>query len=158
MANNYPVVEKYASRYLNSGAFIGYASYLWRLLKKPIANTDDDQLYYTEIYLDEKMRHELNIQLDIKSEIFQNLNGAKDDVKLDVNLESNNGTLKNIHFQTQPNIIHGNGLSKIELNSFANYLAKTFNRKCLICEENRLELNVCIINYYIYIYIYIMYM
>lgn len=136
------MVEKHASKYLNSGAFMGYASYIWKLLKKPIENTDDDQLYYTEIYLDEKKRDELNIKLDTNSQIFQSLNGAKDDLKLDVNLDNNEGTLKNIHFQSVPNIIHGNGVSKLELNSFANYLAKTFNRKCLICEEDRLELNV----------------
>lgn len=150
LAIKYPNVEKSASKYLNSGAFMGYASYLWKLLRKPIENTDDDQLYYTNIYLDEKKRKEFNIKLDTKSEIFQNLNGAKDDVKLEVNLDDNQGILKNIYFQTTPNIIHGNGVSKIELNSFSNYLAKTFNQKCLICIEDRLELNVsffCLFNF-----------
>lgn len=56
--------------------FIGYATELYEILKSPIKNTDDDQLFYTHAYLDEKLREKLKIQLDHTSSIFQNLNGA----------------------------------------------------------------------------------
>ncbi|XP_061393168.1 procollagen-lysine,2-oxoglutarate 5-dioxygenase [Musca vetustissima] len=141
LASKYPSVEPKASRYLNSGAFIGYASEIWQLLQPTIENLEDDQLYYTKSYLNEELRAKLGMKLDVESKIFQNLNGAKDDVKLDVNLETNRGTLKNINFLTTPSVIHGNGPSKVELNAFANYLANTFNGHCLICQENRVQID-----------------
>uniref|UniRef100_A0A1A9W4M0 procollagen-lysine 5-dioxygenase n=1 Tax=Glossina brevipalpis TaxID=37001 RepID=A0A1A9W4M0_9MUSC len=141
LASEYKVVEANASPYLNSGGFIGYAPEVWSLLAKPVEDTADDQLYYTKQYLDEKQREKLGMQLDTHSSVFQNLNGAKEDVKLDVDLDTNEGVLKNINFLTTPSVIHGNGPSKVELNAFANYLAKTFNYKCLICQENRIELD-----------------
>lgn len=142
LASKYPTVEPKASRYLNSGAFIGYAPEIWQLLQPSIENLEDDQLYYTKSYLNEELREKLGMKLDVESHIFQNLNGAKDDVKLDVDLDTNRGTLKNINFLTTPSVIHGNGPSKVELNAFANYLANTYNHKCLICQENRLKLDV----------------
>lgn len=142
LAENYPSDSLKASKYLNSGAFIGYAPQVYELLTvQPVEDTDDDQLYYTKIFLNVDMRKKLNIKLDSRSKIFQNLNGAKSDVKLNVDLESNEGVLQNINFLTYPSVVHGNGPSKIDLNSYANYLAKTFNGKCLICEENRIELD-----------------
>lgn len=122
------------------------------MLETPIADTDDDQLYYTKIFLNEDLRKKFNMKLDTTSTLFQNLNGAKDDVKLDVDLDTNEGVLKNINFLTTPSILHGNGGSKVELNAFANYLAKTFNGKCLLCQEDRLELDVSF-NEYIEIFI-----
>lgn len=142
LASKYPSVEPKASPYLNSGAFIGYAPEVWGLLEAPIGDTDDDQLYYTKVFLNEELRKKLDMKLDTTSTLFQNLNGAKDDVKLDVDLDTNQGVLKNINFLTTPSILHGNGPSKIELNAFANYLAKTFDGKCLVCSEDRLELDV----------------
>lgn len=141
LAKSYPPVALEAYKYLNSGAFIGYAPQVYDLITvEPVGDTDDDQRYYTKQFLNAKIREKLRIQLDSQSKLFQNLNGAKNDIKLDVDLESNQGVLQNIKFLTYPCIIHGNGPSKIELNSFGNYLAKTFNGKCLICEENRIEL------------------
>ena len=43
---------------------------------KEVKDTDDDQLYYTQIFLDPELRAKFKIQLDTKSVIFQNLNGA----------------------------------------------------------------------------------
>lgn len=56
--------------------FIGYAAAIYEILKTPIKNTDDDQLYYTRVYLDTNIREKSKIKLDHKSEIFQNLHGA----------------------------------------------------------------------------------
>ena len=41
-----------------------------------VEDKDDDQLFYTKIFLDEEMRNKFKIKLDHKAEIFQNLNGA----------------------------------------------------------------------------------
>ena len=43
---------------------------------REVKDTDDDQLYYTQIFLDPELRAKFKIQLDTKSVIFQNLNGA----------------------------------------------------------------------------------
>ena len=76
LATKYPEV-KYGKRYLNSGLYMGYLPEILELLDRvPIKNTEDDQLFFTEAYLDENLRKKLNIKLDHNSEIFQNLNGA----------------------------------------------------------------------------------
>lgn len=63
--------------------FIGYAPEIHKILNYgEIANDDDDQRYYTKIYLDKEKRKELSIKLDHRSELFQNLNGALTDVEL----------------------------------------------------------------------------
>lgn len=44
-------------RYLNSGLFMGYAPEIWKLINIGlIKDNDDDQLYYTKIYLNENFR------------------------------------------------------------------------------------------------------
>ncbi|XP_062134515.1 procollagen-lysine,2-oxoglutarate 5-dioxygenase [Drosophila sulfurigaster albostrigata] len=141
LANKYPEVEGKASRYLNSGAFIGYAPQVYALLEEPIEDTGDDQLYFTKVFLDETKRAKLGMKLDTQSRLFQSLHGAKNDVKLKVDLDSNQGTLQNIDFMTTPAIIHGNGLSKVDLNAYGNYLAKTFSGICTVCQEYILELD-----------------
>lgn len=73
--HQYPKVTL-GARFLNSGMFIGYASRVCALLNGDIANTDDDQLFFTRAYLDESVRTELNLKLDHLSDIFQNLHGA----------------------------------------------------------------------------------
>ncbi|KAK6733911.1 hypothetical protein RB195_017586 [Necator americanus] len=82
LAPEYPVVE-FGKRYLNSGLFLGYAKEFYKMISlKEVADDDDDQLYYTMIYLDPELRKELKIGLDTMSRIFQNLNGVTDDVEL----------------------------------------------------------------------------
>lgn len=55
----------------------GYLSELVEIMNyKTINDKDDDQLYYTKMYLDKQMRETLKITLDHNSAIFQNLNGA----------------------------------------------------------------------------------
>ena len=36
-------------------------------------NIEEEQLFFTKIFLDEKKRNELNIKLDHQSQLFQNL-------------------------------------------------------------------------------------
>lgn len=53
-----------------------YAEVLEVLNTKEITNEEDDQLFYTKIYLNEEYRNIFNMGLDHKCTIFQNLNGA----------------------------------------------------------------------------------
>ncbi len=52
------MVENNEKRFLNSGGFIGYASDIYEIItsKTKIDDEDDDQLFYTKIFLDETAR------------------------------------------------------------------------------------------------------
>lgn len=56
---------------------MGYASDIYSIISSSeVSDTDDDQLFYTNVYLNEELRNKYKIKLDHKSEIFQNLHGA----------------------------------------------------------------------------------
>ncbi|KAL3994436.1 2OG-Fe(II) oxygenase family protein [Acanthocheilonema viteae] len=122
LAPKYPLVN-FGCRYLNSGVFMGFAPEIWSLINyKDVEDNDDDQLYYTHLYLDEKIRLSLRMTLDSMSILFQNLNGASNDVKLETS-DERNGTnfIYNFIYNTYPLVIHGNGPSKLHLNHLNNY-------------------------------------
>ncbi|RCN30936.1 oxidoreductase, 2OG-Fe(II) oxygenase family protein [Ancylostoma caninum] len=122
LAPEYPVVE-FGKRFLNSGLFLGYAKELYKMITvKEVADDDDDQLYYTMIYLDPKLRKELKIGLDTMSRIFQNLNGVTDDVELQFD-DNGDALAYNAAYNTHPAVLHGNGPSKKHLNYLANYVS-----------------------------------
>jgi hypothetical protein len=52
------LVESNEKRFLNSGGFIGYASDIYEMItsKEKIDDKEDDQLFYTKIFLDEFTR------------------------------------------------------------------------------------------------------
>nr|CDJ80155.1 Oxoglutarate iron-dependent oxygenase domain containing protein [Haemonchus contortus] len=134
LAIEYPLVG-FGKRYLNSGLFIGYAKQIYQILSlKHIADADDDQLYYTMVYLDEKLRKDLKIGLDSVSRIFQNLNGVTDDVELQFD-DDGTALAYNAAYNTYPAILHGNGPSKRYLNYLANYVSKRWSstKGCPIC-------------------------
>ncbi|KAL7632452.1 UNVERIFIED_CONTAM: hypothetical protein RMT77_017228 [Armadillidium vulgare] len=140
LKKDYPLVL-HGYRYLNSGGIIGYAPYLYKLLStNEIENTEDDQLYYTKIFLDADLRKSLKIKLDTQAKLFQNLNGVIEDVALD--FQEDDTRLINTAYHTNPIIIHGNGPSKKHLNHLGNYLAKSWVKGlgCLSCSENQLKL------------------
>ncbi|KAJ2954356.1 hypothetical protein O0L34_g2618 [Tuta absoluta] len=132
------------NRFLNSGGFIGYLPELAEIVNyKVIDDKQDDQLYYTKIYLDKSLRETLKISLDHYSAIFQNLNGALSDVKLTTNATQDWPVIENTVTKQIPLIVHGNGPSKLTLNHFGNYLAKSWSVEagCALCKEKRIELN-----------------
>ena len=139
LADQYPVVAR-GKRYLNSGGFIGLKSTILNLIKDlDIKPTDDDQLVYTKLYLDEDVRTANNIKLDHRSSIFHNLNGASSEVELILNEHGNE--LKNTVFGTKTLVLHGNGPSKTVLNSFGNYLMDwNVETGCGACWENMISL------------------
>ncbi|XP_048505479.1 procollagen-lysine,2-oxoglutarate 5-dioxygenase isoform X1 [Athalia rosae] len=139
--SKYPKVTR-GKRYLNSGGFIGYASNIYAIVtSSSIQDTDDDQRFYTNLYLDAEFREKHQIQLDHKSEIFQNLNGAVADVEL--RFKGNDAYLQNVAYNTAPLILHGNGHSKLALNALGNYLSKAWSpdEGCISCWDNTIELN-----------------
>ncbi|XP_063837610.1 procollagen-lysine,2-oxoglutarate 5-dioxygenase isoform X1 [Ostrinia nubilalis] len=142
LAAQYPKTEV-ANPYLNSGGIIGYLSELFEIVShKPIKDKDDDQLYYTKIYLNKEFRQKLKISLDHNSAIFQNLNGALSDVQLKTNTTEDWPYLENVATKERPLIVHANGPSKLTLNNLGNYLAKSWSIKegCALCKEKRVEL------------------
>lgn len=132
-------------RFLNSGGFIGYASSLLEIVnQRQIDNSDDDQLYYTQIYLKESLRKHLNIKLDHKSSLFQNLNGIQaNELQLKFDEKSGQAFVFNSIYNTKPLVLHGNGPSKVTLNSLGNYLANSWSptNGCNSCKLNRTSLD-----------------
>lgn len=143
LKDQYPTFDGPGGWYLNSGMYMGYCDAVYEMLKSsPIKDKDDDQLFLTKAYLDELLRNKLSIKLDHKSEVFQNLNGAIEQVMLQVDPDTSESFIYNTAFKTHPCVIHGNGPSKLTLNNFGNYLAGAFmESECKICTENRLTLN-----------------
>jgi len=140
LASKYPALEEDGYRYLCSGGIIGYAPALYEVISlKAVNHTDDDQLYYTHIFLDDREKY--NIKLDRRAELFQNLNGARDHVE--VSFDDGNVVITNTRFKTRPVVIHGNGPSKIFLNYLGNYVPKGFSLEqgCLSCHENKINLD-----------------
>lgn len=96
-----------------------------------------------------KYREKFSIKLDRDSYLFQSLSGEVGDVEVRFTQgktidESNaDAFLFNKVTQMNPIIIHGNGLSKIPLNSLGNYLAKSWHPAigCLSCDELKIDLN-----------------
>ncbi|XP_078044009.1 procollagen lysyl hydroxylase isoform X5 [Augochlora pura] len=144
LASKYPIATQ-GKRFLNSGGFIGYFSDIYDILHyAAIEDTDDDQLFFTKVYLDEKLREKHNIKLDHKSDIFHSLYAAVADVEL--KFEGGKASLINSVYNTKPLILHGNGRSKLSLNSLGNYLAQAWNSEtgCVMCWEGTVELNEAI--------------
>ncbi|TFK13688.1 microtubule-associated protein 2 [Platysternon megacephalum] len=131
----YPPVRD-GKRFLGSGGFIGYAPSLNKLVEdwKGLDN-DSDQLFYTNIFLDPEKRENINITLDQTCRIFQNLNGALDEVVL--KFENARVRARNVEYDTLPVLIHGNGPTKLQLNYLGNYIPRawTFETGCTVCDE-----------------------
>ncbi|GAB6033651.1 hypothetical protein CHUAL_013714 [Chamberlinius hualienensis] len=140
LAEKYPKLDQ-GKRFLNSGGFMGYAPEMYEMVNSfSIENDGDDQLFYTKIFLDEELRKKWNIKLDHKADIFQNLNGAVGDVEL--RFKDDDAYLFNTAYSTNPLVVHGNGASKVVLNSLGNYLAKSWAPQdgCRICSEDKFDL------------------
>lgn len=65
-----------------------------------------------------------------------------DDIKL--KLVNKSYVLENVNFNTQPAVIHGNGLSKITFNSYTNYIPNKWSPEsgCNTCYDNNLDLSM----------------
>uniref|UniRef100_A0A8C2FVT0 procollagen-lysine 5-dioxygenase n=1 Tax=Cyprinus carpio TaxID=7962 RepID=A0A8C2FVT0_CYPCA len=115
LAEKYPSVRN-GKRFLNSGGFIGYTRYIQKIVNQwDLHDNDDDQLFYTKVYVDPLQREKLNMTLDHKCEIFQNLNGAVGESIQD-----------GIYF-----------------NYLANYIPNVWNYEqgCTICDQDMVDLS-----------------
>ncbi len=105
VAERYPAApEDNPYRFLNSGAFIGKAGDLSRIIAAKIADDEDDQRYYTERFLSGKFK----MKLDYGCRLFQCLNGALEHVCAD----EGRGMLHNEKLDGWPAVVHANGSSK----------------------------------------------
>nr|XP_033815272.1 procollagen-lysine,2-oxoglutarate 5-dioxygenase 2 isoform X3 [Geotrypetes seraphini] len=142
LADKYPIVRS-GKRFLNSGGFIGYAPYVNQIVQQwNLQDNDDDQLFFTKIYIDQLQRKNINITLDHKCTIFQNLNGAVAD-EVSLIFEEGKARAKNLAYETMPVLIHGNGPTKIQLNYFGNYIPNVWTHEtgCGICDLNLVDLS-----------------
>uniref|UniRef100_A0A6I8QMR6 procollagen-lysine 5-dioxygenase n=1 Tax=Xenopus tropicalis TaxID=8364 RepID=A0A6I8QMR6_XENTR len=142
LAESYPPISN-GKRFLNSGGFIGFAPQLYRMVQLwKYKDDDDDQLFYTKVYLDESLREKFDIALDHKSKIFQNLNGAIDEVVL--KFERNKVRARNVAYDTIPVVIHGNGPTKLQLNYLGNYVPNSWTHEggCEVCDDDLLDLSM----------------
>lgn len=156
---------------MDIAGFIGYAPELYELVTaEKVQDTDDDQLFYTKMYIDPEVRKRLNMKLDHRSTIFQNLNGAlgtdihdNPSFKLlqliynlptpiifysvtadvELRLEAEKSYIKNTAYATIPLVVHGNGPSKSVVNSLGNYIANSWNLQdgCQSCNDDRIDLS-----------------
>lgn len=112
------------------------------MINAPVKDKDDDQMFYTRAFLDVATRDKYQIKLDYKSDVFLNLNGASNDIRLVYNDASGEYSIKHSITETTPSLIHGNGPSKDLLNNFGSYLAGAYKHKeCQLCNEQKLDVN-----------------
>ncbi|XP_048097557.1 procollagen-lysine,2-oxoglutarate 5-dioxygenase 1 isoform X1 [Alosa alosa] len=125
------------NRFLGSGGVIGYASNLKELVASWTGkDNESDQLFFTRIYINPEKRKSINITLDNKCRLFQNLNGALDEVVL--KFEDGQVRARNVLYDTLPVMIHGNGPTKLQINYLGNYIPNlwTFETGCTVCSED----------------------
>ncbi|KAG7312983.1 hypothetical protein JYU34_000055 [Plutella xylostella] len=121
-------------------------SYLSELLEivqlKAVEDSDDDQLFYTGVYLDPATRDSFKINLDHDAQIFQNLNGVLSDIQLNTNTTEEWPFINNTVTKQRPLLVHGNGPAKLTLNQLGNYLAHSWSptNGCELCKEKKLEI------------------
>ncbi|XP_067945709.1 multifunctional procollagen lysine hydroxylase and glycosyltransferase LH3-like [Watersipora subatra] len=162
LAPKYPPVRAGESRYLNSGGYMGYADKIYELLyDHEIADKDDDQLYFTNLFIDEYQSQlrggseyteeqaptltpaeaieKMSIKLDKRSTIFQTLNGVLDNVE--IKYKNSKSFMYNQAAGSRPLVIHGNGPIKHKFNRLVSYLnsAWTPTAGCLACSKNRID-------------------
>ncbi|MCI4381112.1 hypothetical protein PGIGA_G00248030 [Pangasianodon gigas] len=136
LEDKHPHVRE-GKRFLGAGGFIGYAQNLKQMVSDWSGKDDDsDQLFYTKIYINPEKRKSINITLDSKCRLFQNLHGALDEVVL--KFENKRVRARNVLYDTLPVIIHGNGPTKLQINYLGNYIPKvwTFETGCTVCHED----------------------
>ncbi|XP_005094861.1 procollagen-lysine,2-oxoglutarate 5-dioxygenase 1 [Aplysia californica] len=141
LEKKYPQVKENEKRFLNSGGFIGYAREIYEMVSyQALGDQEDDQLYYTQIFLNRALRHEWKMKLDTRAEIFQNLNFALGEVV--IKYKGSYSYLYNIRTGTSPIAVHGNGPVKPEFYRISNYLADgwTTSTGCQTCNDDLLDL------------------
>ncbi|KAK7471373.1 hypothetical protein BaRGS_00035979, partial [Batillaria attramentaria] len=144
LKDKYPEVLTEEKRYLNSGGFIGYAPDLYRIVcHSEVQDDDDDQSYYTSIFVDRFLRVKWNMKIDRNSDIFMNLHDSLGDAIL--KYSENHNFLYNFRTGGSPVVVRGSRDFKgwTEFNWLTNYLGDgwTTSSGCLSCQEDRISLD-----------------
>lgn len=129
--SDHAIIPKKQKRFLNSQLVIGYASALWDLLGVTTANLKEEtttttsersliealdydlQLYTTRVFLNSHERKRLQLEIDYRSALLENLSGDDDQIELDFSATDERVEVKNLIHNTKPLVIHGSGLAKI---------------------------------------------
>ncbi|KAG7519032.1 procollagen-lysine,2-oxoglutarate 5-dioxygenase 1 isoform X1 [Solea senegalensis] len=136
LEDKHPHVRE-GNRFLGSGGFIGYLPNIKELVSDWTGeDSDSDQLFFTKIYIDPAKKKSINITLDSKCRLFQNLHGALDEVVL--KFEDGRVRARNVLYDTLPVIVHGNGPTKLQINYLGNYIPNswTFETGCTVCHDD----------------------
>lgn len=136
LEDKHPHVRE-GNRFIGSGGFIGYLPNVKDLVADWTGKDhESDQLFFTKIYINPEKRKSLNITVDSKCRLFQNLHGALDDVVL--KFEDGRVRARNVLHDTLPVIIHGNGPTKLQINYLGNYIPNTwtFEMGCTVCSKD----------------------
>ncbi|KAM7411026.1 hypothetical protein PAMA_021146 [Pampus argenteus] len=136
LEDKHPHVRE-GNRFLGSGGFIGYLSNIKEMVADWTGeDKDSDQLFFTKIYINPEKKKSINITLDNKCRMFQNLHGALDEVVL--KFEDGRVRARNVLYDTLPVTIHGNGPTKLQINYLGNYIPNTwtFENGCTVCHED----------------------
>lgn len=123
-------------RFLGFGGFIGYVFNFSKLVVEwEGQDSDSDQLFYINIFLDLEKREQINIILDYCCCIFQNLDGVLDEVVF--KFEMGYVRVRNLVYDIFLVLIYGNGLIKLQLNYLGNYILCfwIFEIGCIVCDE-----------------------
>uniref|UniRef100_A0A3B4Y137 Procollagen-lysine,2-oxoglutarate 5-dioxygenase 1 n=1 Tax=Seriola lalandi dorsalis TaxID=1841481 RepID=A0A3B4Y137_SERLL len=142
LEDKHPHVRE-GNRFLGSGGFIGYLPNIREMVSDWSGEDDDsDQLFFTKIYIDPERKKSINITVDSKCRLFQNLHGALDEVVL--KFEDGRVRARNVLYDTLPVIIHGNGPTKLQINYLGNYIPNTwtFESGCTVCQEDLRPLTI----------------
>jgi GR25 family glycosyltransferase involved in LPS biosynthesis len=120
----YPKRSNSQYLYLNSGSFIGNAMNIKKLIcEQNISDDDDDQLFFTNIYLKNKLH--IKCQIDYRCILFQTLNNSIQDITIKSRIIYNTAT------RSYPVILHGNGPSEIK---------NTLNYILSFCKSNNQDI------------------
>ena len=112
LADQHPEAGEGELRFLNSGAFIGPAQLVAGVLEEggEIGDHDDDQLFYTRLYINTELRTKYKMRLDHRAQLFQNLHGEEESVEL--RFSAGQPHLHHLVHGTRPVVVHGGGPSK----------------------------------------------
>lgn len=136
LEDKHPHVRE-GNRFLGSGGFIGYLPNIREMVSDWLGeDNDSDQLFFTKIYIDPAKKKSINMTVDSKCRLFQNLHGALDEVVL--KFEDGRVRARNVLYDTLPVIVHGNGPTKLQISYLGNYIPNTwtFETGCTVCQED----------------------
>uniref|UniRef100_UPI0037E7992F procollagen-lysine,2-oxoglutarate 5-dioxygenase 1 isoform X2 n=1 Tax=Semicossyphus pulcher TaxID=241346 RepID=UPI0037E7992F len=136
LEDKHPHVRE-GNRFIGAGGFIGFLPNIKEMVSNWTGkDNDSDQLFFTKIYIDPAKRKSINITVDTKCRLFQNLHGALDEVVL--KFEDGRVRARNVLYDTLPVVIHGNGPTKLQINYLGNYIPNTwtFETGYTPCQED----------------------